>query len=337
MSNNLGNVVGLLPSDTPPIKKYILWAKLITGGPSDNYEINYWNAVAGAWQPFGESRFISDPILSLAGGDSLGKYHNGDSPAWTGLTAIEALQDAGVAQIYPTYVIATLGLTQSQPVLGEVGESLSNSLIATFTQHDAGVLSSISIFKNGSNISPSGSTSPFSKTDAATRILGNITYQAFATYAAGALKNIFPSGNPDDRTPQIRNVNAPQAAESNFPSVLLNFTGVYKIFYGHFSIVPSNSAGVRASPQNRFTSDSHNFILDTQSTDRNFCIWLPTGLNLISVFDIQTSNLDVTSSFHSASLTIKDAGGTNNATGNLWTMTNAVPYTENHQFNVTIG
>jgi len=68
MSINLGNVVGLLRSQTPPTKKYLLWAKVLNPTFPDIVEINYWDEVSLAWTPVTDSttQYWLRPVISIA-------------------------------------------------------------------------------------------------------------------------------------------------------------------------------------------------------------------------------------------------------------------------------
>lgn len=51
MAVNLGNVVGLLRSQTAPTKKYVLWAKILNPSFPDIVELHYWDQLANVWVP----------------------------------------------------------------------------------------------------------------------------------------------------------------------------------------------------------------------------------------------------------------------------------------------
>lgn len=55
MAINLGNVVGLTRSETPPTKKYVLWGKILNPSLPFLVEINYWDDASSAWIP------VTDP------------------------------------------------------------------------------------------------------------------------------------------------------------------------------------------------------------------------------------------------------------------------------------
>jgi len=107
----------------------------------------------------------ADITVSLDPGVTLGKYSNGDTIPAQGKTFEEVLNLIAIKDIAPTYTIPTHVLTKSATTQAEVGASYTNNLTATFTQNDAGSLTAIRIQKNGSDMTPNGSSSPFLKTD----------------------------------------------------------------------------------------------------------------------------------------------------------------------------
>jgi hypothetical protein len=278
--------------------------------------------------------FTRDITVSLSGGKTLGRVLNGQViPCFTNNFSVqEMFEYIAIESVFPTYTLATLVLSQNQTQNGEVGETLSNVLTATYTQNDAGTLTAIRITRNGSDLTPNGGTSPFSKTNSVTRILGNITYQAFCNGNAGALKPVPPGNLPDSRTPIFGNPNAPQAAFTNFASNQVLISGFYRIFYGAVATQPTNSAGVRALSLNRLTNQGNTFTLPTGTTFNIFCLALPPGKTLLSVKD--ANNFEISTFFVSSAITVNDAGG-NPISYTLYTYTNSIPYNPSQNLLIT--
>jgi hypothetical protein len=297
--------------------------------------VSAWNTLPYANSTSGT--FTSDITVSLSGGKTIGKYTNGQVIPSNGKTPEEVINLIAIEDIAPTYTPATISLTKSQATEAEVGTSYSgNTLTATFTKNDAGALSEIRIQKNGADITPNGSSSPFSKTDSGTFILGNITFQAFCNYAAGIIKNYSPSGTPDARTPAVRTANAPQAAENNFASNSLALTGLYNIFYGATATAPTNSATTRALPSSRFTNAGNTWDLNTGATEIIFAVAMPATNTLVSVIDLDALNANITSSYILSTFNVNDAGGTP-VSYKVYVMTIGVPYASNHRHQITIS
>jgi hypothetical protein len=260
---------------------------MIVGVQSDDswwqLKVGPWVGTNADWQTptFASSNplLTSDIVVSLSGGKTMGKYLNGQTIPAIGKTLEQVIRDIAIEDIAPTYSPATISLSNSVPTLAEVGTAFTTNLSAVFTQNDAGALNlsnSIRIKKNGVSMLPEGIASPFNKTDSDTFINGSISYQAFCDYQAGIIKNYLPSGTPDARTPLIRNINAPQAAESNFGSNIVSLVGSYKNFYGTTSTVPSNSVQVRALSNFAYVISGNVFTIATGITDLVYAFSIPS-------------------------------------------------------------
>lgn len=144
----------------------------------------------------------------------------------------------------PVYIIPTLDLNSDWEYFGEIGESLSD-ITASFFQNDAGPLISMKILKDGIPIVEQ----IFDTINYLTPILRTSkenNFQAIASYSAGDLKNYENSLIPDTRTPEILNVDAPQALNSNFISeTIIKIKGDFYNFYGTPAIIPDKSSKIR--------------------------------------------------------------------------------------------
>lgn len=276
----------------------------------------------------------TDLIVSLAGGKSWGTLKNGDLIA-AGTPFDDAFfRRVLVEAIYPTYTVASLSLAQSAPQDGEVGEAVANALTATFNQGDAGALSAIRISKNGAQISSGGTVSPFVRNSNVARILGAITFQAFASYGAGDARLVPPANLADTRPPAVRNPNAPQAAEVDLPSNVQQLVGYYRLFFGPAGAAPANSVAVRALPGSQLTNAGSFGILQTGTSATRFAIALPPGLHLLNVTDLDNQSANVTAAYAlQGPLAVNDAGGTPHDYS-IYLYSAATPYASSarHQF-----
>ncbi|TGE05548.1 hypothetical protein [Hymenobacter fodinae] len=283
----------------------------------------------------GGDTFLTPFTFSLSNGKSFGKYTNGQTAPWTGLTAVQAIQDAGIESIYPTYGTAGIYIGQSAPADGELGESITNNLQASFNQSDAGPLSQLRIYRNGVQVpSGAGSSNPLSVSVQMVRSLTPSGLYAVADYAAGPKKLITPGNTPDDRAPQVRNPNAPQAAEVGFQSGVIYYTGYYRIFYGPTPVVPTTSQQVRALAGSQLTYQGTQFILNSGTTERIFVVALPPGKQLVSVVDLDNLNQVITADYAPSTVSVEDAGGTP-ANYTQYAKVQAVPYQSNHRHLIT--
>jgi len=153
-----------------------------------------------------------------------------------------------------------------------------------------------------------------------------IIFQAVVDYDAGTTPKNDSLGNP------VANTIVAGSANSN----ILSYRGYYKIFYGPVASVASTSVQVRALASNRFQNAGNIFNLATGNTQLNFQFWLPNGVNLISVIDLDAFNANITGSYVANALSVNDAGGTPVA-GTLYTLTQGVPYGTSHNHQITIS
>ncbi len=115
--------------------------------------------------------------------------------------------------------------------------------------------------------------------------------------------------------------------------VVLN--GARAIFWGSAAARPASSANVRALSGYQLTNQGNTLILNTGTTNRIFALWLPAGLSLQLVLDLET-NATLTSLYNASPLSVNDAGGAAVA-GTLYVMEQAIPYSGNHRHQLTIG
>lgn len=93
---NIGNVVGLIRSQTPPAKKYVLWGKIINPVLPDLVELNFWDELSTSWVPLVDPTHqywlrpaISDEETAPPGAPANGDRYlipSGASGAWSGKT-----------------------------------------------------------------------------------------------------------------------------------------------------------------------------------------------------------------------------------------------------------
>jgi hypothetical protein len=280
--------------------------------------------------------FADDITVSLAGGRTFGKYQNGQTIPAAGKTANEVILLAAIEDILPTYTLASVSVTQSAPEAGEVGESVSNTITGTFNQGDAGPVTAMRAYRgNQAQIGASATTSPIVRTVQMVRALTPSGIWAVADYAAGTPKSVAPANTPDTRPAQVRNPNAPQAAEIGLSSGILYFTGYYRVFFGASSAAPANSAAARALPQSQLTNAGNSGILNTGTTALKLAIILPPGRTLQSVTDLDNQQLNLTAKYVAQpTISVADASGALVPGYTPYVLSIATPYTASarHQF-----
>lgn len=287
----------------------------------------------------GSSVFTADIPVSLAGGRTFGKFANGSTIPAKGKTANDVILLAAVEDIYPTYATASVQVSQSAPADGEVGESLQNTITGSFSQGDAGPATALRAYRgNQAQIGASSATSPIVRPVQMVRSLTPTGIWVVADYAAGSPKPVAPAGTPDTRPAQVRNPNAPQAAEVGLSSPILYYTGYYRNFYGPTSAVPTTSAAVRALAGQPLTNGPKQFVLNTGTTQRIFAIELAPGQTLVSVIDQDALNKDITAEYVAGNpIQVADASGTAMASYTSRVKVQAAPYDTSHRHLITLG
>jgi hypothetical protein len=287
--------------------------------------------MSGALQNFGGQGVFKDDVdVSLGGGGKVGKYGSGSTIPAHGQTAEAVLRDLASESVYPTYQPAGVGLDQSLPALGEVGERLTNVLTATFYRNDAGACLGVTIRRDGQVLTSSNGGAA-QVANAVQRTLAGTMYQATADYQAGPAKPVAPAGTPDERAPQVQQPNAPQAAQTGLASNVQRVLGCYKYFWGPVATVPTSSAQVRALASSCLSlQQPAQAVLQTGNTLALFVVALPVGVSLASVVDASALGAVLTSEYHPEPIEVEDAAG-QLVPYRLHVMRAAVPYAESHQ------
>ncbi|TGE08747.1 hypothetical protein [Hymenobacter fodinae] len=254
-----------------------------------------------------------------------------------GLSSIKILQLAlSEPTVLPVYAVANVALSPSAPEHGEVGELVTITLTSQFNQGDAGPLVSQEIRKGSSIVLGEPSSASYTQqTTTVRRALTPITFQAHASHAAGEAKQVQPAGTPDVRPAEIGQPDAPQAANEDLESNIVQLLGHYGIFFGNAPAIPTTTAQVRAMAGFQLTRDGLEFVLETGTSNRIFPVLLPPGYRLVKVLDRET-NAELTGQYQPRPFSMQDAGGTaQNYT--MCVMEQAIAYTSNHHHLITIA
>lgn len=112
----------------------------------------------------------------------------------------------------------------------------------------------------------------------------------------------------------------------------VNFVNL--IFYGPTAADPDTSSEVRALSIRQFSDVSGNITLNTGNVEKIFSIAFPPGATISQVLDLDALNANITNNYVLSTVSVNDAGGT--ATQyNVYTMTNAIPYSDSHRHQIT--
>ncbi len=251
----------------------------------------------------GGDTFSGDVTFVLPAGFTLGKYDNGDTAPWTGLTAVEALQDAAIAYLPPTFPAFSIS---GQNTTVPVGTTLSGAKTFTWTIiPNSGVVSTMDIY----NVSTSSTLLAGTPNDGTQ----SQTITTIQLNTSGATQSWRGIAHDTGTSPSDIN-------SSNF-----TVTAWFPRYYGPTATAPTNSATVIALPSSAYDTGAGSFTLATGTTYNIFMVCLPPGRSIVSVIDT-TVNVDVTDDYDlQTSINVLDAGGTNRAYV-IYKCNPAVPY-----------
>lgn len=270
---------------------------------------------------------INDAVQTVAvGGVAAGTL----ASTLKAMNLVQVLDAILFPDLAPTYTIPTITLTLSSGTTGvkEVGTLAAMGWTAVGNKNDAGPFTNISVLRNSSVINSNNAPTQASitaipaqygqndpnnpnysytstYTDNYTVAQGTISWTAQGNYNAG-LPKPNNKGVLDARTPLVRNVNAPQAAGTNFASSAVTITGLYPYWYGVSNTQPTQadiaaavqagtSFGTVTSAPQKTVSDASgtiniNFNASGQylwfahwSTYTTKTIWYVTALNTGSI------------------------------------------------------
>lgn len=270
----------------------------------------------------GSSKSTEEVEVNLGSGGSVGGLTTGDTiPAGTTLDElITMLTQKSVPATYTQPGVTCRVSSGTAAGSYEVGTSITTTLQATFTQNDAGALTTLAINKSGVG-SPiiSGATSP-QTTDAQTFTLGEetVSFTATASYAAGAIKN----DNLGKPSPEG------QIQAGSKTSAAVSFVGKRNLFYGTgtgatpemTSEVVRGLANKKLGPANGTTFD-----INVAAGQQYVVIAYPATLrNLTKCFYVE-QNTDLVENFALETKSIQGANGAAGADYKVYVYSMAIP------------
>jgi hypothetical protein len=308
-------------------------------------------AITGATQITSKA-YVDSAIASVTSGGSI--VYSGATPASVALGGISIgyqLTGKTANQILENLLVPTLNPTLTAPSISSFSQNLATSqevgvvVTPTFTTNfSRGSISpqytSASPFRSGlptkyvyggtgnaRTVNSSSTSDSSTATGSTTLALGANTWTVNVAYAAGVQPKNSAGGNFS--TP------LPSGATSNSST---SITGYYLRFFGATASDPTNSATVRALPNNALqTSNVMTFTLNTGNVLTKFAVALPPGRTITNVIDIDAANANITSSYTDlGTVTVNDGGGSGTArTYRLYVCTLGSPYSSNHQHSIT--
>ena len=271
-------------------------------------------------RPLGSSKSKQEWEVKLGSGGTVGGLKTGDTVP-LGTTMDDLIKLLTQKAIPATYIQPGVTCRVSSGTAAgsyEVGTQINTTIQGTFTQNDAGALTSIEIKKGASSVL-SSPTSPVT-TDAQTFTLGEetVTFTATATYAEGAIKN--------DNLGQPSPEGHIQAGSKTSSSV--SFVGKRNLFYGTgVGAAPSmTSEVVRGLTSKQLgPSNGTSFNINVATGQQYVVIAYPKTLRKITKCFYVEQNTDLAENFKEQTISVQGANGAAGADYRVLVYEMAVP------------
>lgn len=271
-------------------------------------------------RPLGSSKSKQEWEVKLGSGGTVGGLKTGDTvPQGTSMDdLIKLLTQKSVPATYTQPGVTCRVSAGTAAGSYEVGTQINTTIQGTFTQNDAGALTSIEIKKGATSVL-SSPTSPVT-TDTQTFTLGEetVTFTATATYAEGAIKNDnLGQPSPDGHI---------QAGSKTSSGV--SFTGKRNLFYGTgVGAAPSmTSEAVRGLTNKQLgPSNGTSFNINVATGQQYVVIAYPATLRKITKCFYVEQNTDLAENFTEQTISVQGANGAAGADYRVLVYEMAVP------------
>ena len=283
-------------------------------------------------KPLGSSKSKQEWAVQLGAGGAIGGLKTGDTIP-EGTTLDRLIQMLTQKNVPPTYTQPGVTCRVSSGTSAgnyEVGTEINTIIQGTFTQNDAGALTSIEIKKNGSSVL-SSPTSPVT-TDTQTFTLGDetVTFTATATYAEGKIKN----DNLGQPSPN-GHIQAGSKTSSN-----VSFTGKRNLFYGTgVGAVPELTSEVVRGLSGKQLNPSNGTVFNINiEVGQQYVIFAYPAIlrDVNQVMYVETNDTGMAKSFTKSNISVQGANGATGADYKVYSYGMATPAQAPMTFKVTI-
>lgn len=286
---------------------------------SDTDEIVYIDETK-TQKPLGSSKSKQEWEVKLGSGGTVGGLKTGDTiPEGTTMDElIKLLTQKSVPASYTQPGVTCRVSAGTSAGSYEVGTEINTTIQGTFTQNDAGALTTIEILKNGSSIL-SQAASPIT-TEAQTFTLGEetVSFTAKATYAAGEIKNDnLGQPSPDG-----------QIKAGSKTSSAVSFVGKRNLFYGTgVGTTPSVTSELVRGLSNKQLGPSNgtSFNINVAAGQQYVVIAYPATLRKITKCFYVEQNTDLAENFTEQTISVQGANGAAGADYRVLVYQMAVP------------
>lgn len=282
--------------------------------------------------PLGSSK--TKELHEVNVGGTIGGLSDGtEIPVGTTLDEFIAMLTAKSIPATYTQPAVTCRVSSGQSATSyEVGTNITTILQGVFTQNDAGALTTLAVYKSGTD-EPliSGATSPQTTDEQTFQIPdGTVTFYAKADYAEGAIKND-NLGNPSPEG----HITAGSKQSGN-----VTFTGKRNLFYGTgVGFVPEvTSEAVRGLTNKQLgPSNGTTFNINIAVGQQYVIFAYPATLRDVNqVMYVETNDTGMAASFTKSTISVQGANGATGADYKVYTYGMATPAAAGMTFKVTI-
>lgn len=286
---------------------------------SDTDEIVYIDETK-TQKPLGSSKSKQEWEVQLGSGGTVGGLKTGDTiPEGTTMDElIKLLTQKSVPASYTQPGVTCRVSTGTAAGSYEVGTQINTTIQGTFTQNDAGALTTIEILKNGSSVL-SQATSPIT-TEAQTFTLGEetVSFTAKATYADGPVKN----DNLGQPSPEG------QIKAGSKTSAAVSFVGKRNLFYGTgVGAAPEVSSEIVRGLANKKLGPANgtSFNINVAVGQQYVIIAYPATLRDLTKCFYVEQNTDLAANFEKSNISVQGANGAAGADYKVYVYEMAIP------------
>lgn len=251
----------------------------------------------GEWQTHIIDTFTSNPTIT---GTSFGKYANGSTPNWTGMSARKAILDAIRNCISPTYATPTASISAASPSFGdkEIGTNLGTVTLTAGSPNgggNSGGFTGNTFYQNGSPLG--GNTTTISS------LTTTQTFYVNRTYSQGACL--------PDNCGEIDCTGRINAGNVNSPNY--SYTPRYKKYWGvSLGSTPTNeeilaAVGGGSEFSSGLLKGAFNISIPSDTYYHVFYVYWSSYGNVNTIKD--GNGLDVTLTFSSSTISVTNAQG----------------------------
>lgn len=270
--------------------------------------------------------------VELGNGGTLGGFKTGDKVA-KDMTVENIVKKLLMKQVPPTYTQPSVAISNNGGSASgsyEIGSTVTPKVRATFTQNDAGAVTSIQFQKNSSDVGDAQSSAPATYEETGFVLESTTSFRAVVNYAEGAVKkdNLgqdYPDGH----------IQAGSKTTSNY-----TFTPYRQGYFVGSTVDKATltSATIRdmTKKNGAYSAQTIEFTVPV-GTGRVVIACPATSTGLKKVINTSALNADVTSTFVKSTLDIEGADGYSAITYNVWTFIPDVAYGQKAVLAFTLG